>query len=160
MEETQKLYAQLYDIDGLKDVSIFPLAIGWWAVIALAIFVMAYIAGIFVKRAKFKKSWRYRIIQQLNALEKNFNKAGKKQTISELSEIIKKAAIVEYSRREVAKLIGKKWLIWLHKKDSNNFDWVKKAQFLIDAPYLPEEKITTKKHEIFRVIDAAKRWVA
>lgn len=160
MEETQKLYAQLYDIDGLKDVSIFPLAIGWWVVIALLLFVLAYIAAVLVKRARFKKSWRYRIIQQLSKLEKNFNNAGKKQTISELSEIIKKAAIIEYSRREVAKLIGKKWLVWLHKKDSNNFDWVKKAAFLVDAPYLPEDKITAKKHEIFRVIDAAKKWVS
>jgi hypothetical protein len=159
MDEVQKLYSQLNDVTSLQATSIFPLAYGWWVVLGILTLFLIYSFFVVRKNYIYKKSWKYKVIKQFDDLQKNFKKVGKKQTISELNEILKRAAITDYSRKEVAKLIGKRWLLWLQKKDSNNFDWVRRASFLIEAPYIPEDKINVKKNEIFRVIEAAKNWV-
>lgn len=155
----QQLLKKMVDIEGLREVSIYPFAVGYQVFIVLAVIVTFTLLYFSYKKYMFRKSWHYSFYLELINLEKQIKKSTLKETLGNLNELLKRYCIKKYSRKEVAALNGNKWLRWLALRDPNGFDWVKKGVILQDYLYMPEEKISLRKAEIRSLISALKGWV-
>ena len=153
------LLAQLNDIHGPTAASIWPLAPGWWIVLFFILSFSFVVYKKFVRIKSFKNSWRYRIAQELDAIAADTNLENSKKNISRINDILKRRAIGLYGRKESAGLAGRKWLAWLSNRDPSNFNWVKKAEILIEYPYMPEEKVKTNSEQISAIAKATKSWL-
>ena len=67
------LLQQLDDITGLHPVSIWPLAPGWWALIAAAAVLTGMVIVVYVRRHRWNHSWRRDAVQSLSALDASLN---------------------------------------------------------------------------------------
>ena len=95
-------------LDNLRDlaepspVSWWPLAPGWWVVLGL----LALITGWVVVR-----TWRHwRANAYRRAALRELQSAN---DVSQIAEILKRAALVAYPRSDVAALTGPAWIDWL-----------------------------------------------
>jgi hypothetical protein len=153
------LLSRMRDIHGPVDASWWPLAPGWWIVIFLLCTFFFIVVKKILREKAYRKSWRYRIEQELDSIAADNDPAKAKENISRINNILKRLSIRFYGRRESAALNGKKWLAWLTNHDPRNFNWAKKAEILIQFPYMPEEKIKASSVQISTIAKAAKPWL-
>lgn len=153
------LLSQAKDIRGLGDVSIFPLAAGWWLLVFLALAATFIIYKKVSAMKAFKASWKYSIQQELDAIAVNTDAARAKENISRINDLLKRLSIQFYGRGDSASLTGKQWLSWLTNRDPRNFNWLKKGEILIEYPYMPEEKIQANHEQIAVLAKAARSWL-
>jgi hypothetical protein len=152
------LLEKLHDIEGLDPISWWPLAIGWWILIVMGIFMVCALIGFVAYRLAFKRSWKNDTFQKLAHLEANLTDATARETVITLSEYLRRIALRRFSREECAGLVGEAWLKWLTRHDPKNFDWEKKGTLLIEVPYAPTHPILSAK-QIKNLIQAVKNWV-
>lgn len=149
---------QLHDIEGIDVISWWPLAIGWWIVIGLSVFLVGGLCWFILSRIKFKRTWKYDALQQLSHLEKNLSPETSRETLIALSDYIKRIALKRFPRKECATLTGKEWLSWLAQQDPNQFDWNEKGSLLIQVPYAPTYT-SVSSEQIKNLIQAVRNWV-
>lgn len=148
------MISELHDIDGVDPASLWPLAIGWWILIGVCFLLCAFL----LYRIWVMRSWQWEALRSLKQMEKNLSESNAKETLSSLSEYLRRIVLKRYSRETCAGLIGDEWLRWLKEKDSKGFDWEKKGLVLIEIPYAPEEtKIPPD--QVKELIGAVKGWV-
>ena len=82
-----------------------------------------------------------------------------KTIAGELSELLRRIAIVRAGREQAAGLIGDSWLDWLVANDPTGFDWQSRGQLLLDLPYAPPGHYA-EPERLQQLIDAALCWVA
>jgi len=152
------LLEMLNDIEGLDEISRWPLAIGWWIVIVLGIVIVAAAICFIVYRIAFKRSWKNDTFQKLTHLENNLSDATARETAIALSEYLRRIALRRYSRKECAGLSGEAWLKWLSSNDPKKFDWEKKGILLINVPYAPDNAKLSA-NQIKDLIQAVRSWV-
>lgn len=152
------LLAQLHDIEGLDPIHWWPLAPGWWAIMILTILALGGLFILYFRRCAFRRSWKYTILRQLSELEQNLSIRNSQATLIELSEIMRRIAMHQYSRVECAGLEGKTWLTWLAKHDSSGFDWKIKGKCLVEAPYAPSNMLIPLE-DVLDILKAIKKWV-
>src|SRR5207248_64813 len=104
-------------------------------------------------RIAFKRSWKNDTFQKLIRLEENLTDATARETVSALSEYLRRIALKRFSRKECAGLVGEDWLKWLTIHDPKKFDWEKKGTLLIEIPYTPVNK-SLPAHQIKDLIQA------
>jgi hypothetical protein len=152
------LLEQLNDIDGLDSISGWPLAIGWWVLIAAALLLTLGLIGYLIYWMTFKRSWKSDTFQKLDDLEKNLSDTTARETVIVLSEYLRRIALRRFSRKECAGLAGEAWLKWLTTHDPKRFDWEKRGVLLIDIPYSPENA-SLSAGQIKELIHATRSWV-
>lgn len=149
------LLKQLYDIKGLDTIWWWPLAPGWWAIIALTLIA----AGIFYwRRRAYYRSWKGDAWRAFTALNAQLSGGDAQQIAATLSVLMRRVAIQCSSRTECAGLEGHDWLHWLAAKDPAKFDWSARGAVLIEAPYAPPGQ-NVSPESVKVLIRAAKRWV-
>lgn len=152
------LLEKLHDIDGLDAVSGWPLAIGWWAVIAAAAIFALALAVYAIRWFAFRRSWKHDSLKKLAALEKDLSDANAREAAITLSEYLRRISLKRFSRKECAGLTGEAWLKWLARHDPKKFDWEKKGAMLIDMPYAPQQVSLSASH-LKELIQAVRVWV-
>jgi len=152
------LLRQLDDIKGLDAISVWPLAPGWWALLALCVILSATGIIFYLRRCAWQRSWRKDAAQSLSELEEELNAENAQATISTLSAILRRIAIRKFSRSDCAGLQGDQWLQWLQVHDPRHFDWPQTGTLLIDAPYTPPNG-KVNPDEVRELIRAAVKWV-
>lgn len=153
------LLSQMRDISGLQDISVWPLAIGWWILLFIFLLIIAIIAFRAKRKIDYRKSWKYKLELELNYIAKNTSEENAKDNISKLNEILKRIALQTYERNLIASLSEKDWLLWLTDNDPLNFNWLKKGEMLINYPYMPKEKINADLEDISTLAKAVKPWL-
>ncbi len=153
-----QLMQQLHDIEGLDPISIWPLAIGWWLLIAASACLFIFLIVILCKWIAYKRSWKNDSLKRLSLLDKSLIHQASQEDVALLSEYIRRIALRRFSRKECASLIGTDWLSWLSQHDPKQFDWVDHGKVLIELPYAPANK-QADKEGIKLLIRAAKEWV-
>ncbi len=154
-KQPENLLKQLYDITGLDWISWWPLAPGWWALIAL----VSLVAGIvYWRRRAWRLSWKGDAWRTLSAFEAGLSADNAQQTVANLSGLIRRIAMRRFSRTECAGLEGEDWLRWLHEKDPRRFDWERHGALMLEAPYAPDGLVIPP-DTIKPLIVAAKTWV-
>lgn len=150
--------AQLHDIEGLDPIHWWPLAPGWWVVIVITI---TSLLGLFIlssRKRAYKRSWKHNTLSQLSELEQNLTEENTRLTLIDLSGLIRRIAIHQYSRVECAGLEGKSWLVWLANHDPSQFDWETKGKCLFEATYGPSN-LAIPLEDVLAIIKAIKGWV-
>lgn len=104
----------LKDIHLPDSVSWWPPATGYWLVLFVLIVtvILFFALTSYLKKQRIKKLALNKYQKIKNEFEKNQNK---KQLVTSLSELLRRAAISSYPRTECASLTGEDWLNWLDK---------------------------------------------
>lgn len=145
------LISQLRDIHYPPKIPLWPLALGWYFVIAI-ILLSIFIAGYFGFKYLTKRRLRKIVLQRLDELQ---NQQHTQHHIAEeLSMLLRRAALAIYPRQEVAGLYGEKWLSFLDKTSMSTEFTQGDGRLLISCPY--QEKNTELTPELFHLI---KNWV-
>lgn len=152
------LIEQLHDIEGLDPIGLWPLAIGWWAVIVIGVGAFIVLTYALIRWIAFKRSWKNDTLRKLALLEKNLSESTARETAIILSEYLRRIALRRFSRKECASLVGESWLLWLTKNDPKQFDWKAKGMFLMNVPYAPENTAIPAE-QVKDLIQAVKHWV-
>jgi len=144
----------LMDIETLDAVSILPLATGWWLMMACCILLVTLFARIWSRWLRRPKTWRADIKQQLKKLEQDRTAENAQVIASELSELLRRLALVVSEREFVAGVIGDDWLLWLQRHDESDFDWQGEGQLLVSLPYAPKDAVVDNE-QLGRLLKAA-----
>ncbi|RKT45834.1 DUF4381 domain-containing protein [Thiocapsa rosea] len=161
--------AMLRDIHGIPPIPWWPPAPGWWLLaIALTLFALL----VWRARARISLripipgitlgSWRWEAAAALRDLRRRAGKGqDPKQTLGELSELLRRIAMARLGRPACAGLVGTAWLDWLAAHDPNGFHWHERGRILIDAPYAPAGALRSRvgMKDLLALIDAALAWV-
>lgn len=149
------------DIHGIDPVSWWPPAIGWWLLLALALFLLFRLLSWWQNRG----DWRSDAKRQLNRLQKRLkgdDRACDEQgceVLTELSAILRRAAIARFGRRHCAGLTGDAWLEFLSRHDPKGFDWASEGGILTRIPYAPlSGGVQVENAEVRKLILAARAW--
>ncbi len=149
----------LRDIHGLDGVPWWPLAPGWWLLLALVLSGLALYAGRrWLERRDPLAGWRREARRRLRGLRRRVARDDPKALLGELSELLRRIAMQRCGRQGCAGLSGEEWLQWLDRNDPAGFAWAGHAELLLVAPYAPPG------HPVDRaalriLVDAALRWV-
>jgi hypothetical protein len=152
------LLEQLHDIEGLDPVSLWPLAVGWWVVMALGILIFCLLGWLLARRIAFTRSWKNDTFRKLTNLEQNLSETSSAETVILLSEYLRRISLKKFSRKECAGLTGTAWLKWLSQHDPKAFDWEKYGVLLIEAPYAPARHALPIS-QVKELIKATRNWV-
>ncbi len=123
----------------------WPLAPGWWLLLALVVGIVALIWH--YRRARLilpaipllhLGDWRWDARRELQRLRRTPRQTSLKDRLAELSELLKRIAMARHGRAACAGLHGQAWLDWLSAHDPDGFDWRQQGQLLIRAPYAPD----------------------
>ncbi|MGB5735797.1 MAG: DUF4381 domain-containing protein [Thiohalocapsa sp.] len=157
---------QLRDIDAVLGNPWWPLAPGWWLLLAaLAVLALALWRFDLVWRLRVPiplitlGSWRWDAGRELRQLRREATDASVKDTASELSELLRRIAMARHGRNACAGLHGADWLGWLAEHDPKGFDWRDQGRLLLAAPYAPPARTEAELNALLRLIDAAMEWV-
>jgi hypothetical protein len=150
---------QLQDIHLAANPSWWPLAIGWWLLISILIFLLAWLFLKLRQHAKLKKQ-RREILAKLNVLETNLNKSTCNEVVGDINILLRQLAIHYYPRKKIASLTGYNWLQFLDQSGKTSGFSKGAGRILIEAPYQPEtasrQDQNFNKEEFFPLI---KRWI-
>lgn len=143
---------QLKDIHLPSEVSWWPLAIGWWALLVLVLL------GCFLLWRIWKKKQQYK--QQHSVMSEAFDTLAADSTLDdrewlgELSALLKRIVISLHGRDAGAGLVGQDWLYFLDKQ--GNTDQFSKGvgQVLESAPY--QESVQYDRSELLALV---KQWL-
>ena len=139
---------ELRDIHLPQDaVSVWPLAYGWWLVLAAIILVIAVIYLVRLYRIKSKKLYA---IKLLDALEKKTASAIK------MSEILRRICVYKYP--EASTFLSKDWIKFLnsHSKSPIKDGAV---NLLINAPYINPDTVVYSQQDIKDLYDFCRSWI-
>ena len=119
----------------------WPLAPGWWFLIALAVLGLGYL----LYKAFLKWRWnaaRRMALRELARVQGEYQSGLDAVTLAtELSELLRRTMLAYARRDEVAGLTGKRWLQWLdHGLDDAPFS-SGSGQVLGSLPYQSREQI-------------------
>jgi pimeloyl-ACP methyl ester carboxylesterase len=152
---------QLRDIEGLDAIGYWPLAPGWWLLLAALLLGMLLLRLAWQRFARpaAKSPWRRDASLQLRRLRQRVGRDDAKQVTTELSELLRRIAMARCGRDACAGLMGEQWLAWLHQQDPKGFDWPAQGRLLISLPYAPAGT-TVERAELLRLIKATQGWIA
>ncbi|WP_028389447.1 DUF4381 domain-containing protein [Legionella fairfieldensis] len=152
MSESEIL-TKLHDIHLPSPVSWWPLAPGWYLVLFLSLVGLVYL--IYICRRTYNNSLAKRqALKLLASLERAYRSGGNSQIISmQVSELLRRVALVYFARAEVAGLQGEDWLKFL-KHTSKNIDTNELRFFLLELPYQPTHKV-----DLQPLFNGAKTWI-
>ena len=134
MDVQQAPQPQLLDIHLAGEPSIWPLAIGWWIVIAVVLLLLTWL---FIKRHQYKKQKKHQhaILAQFENIENQLKNNPNSDSIAKTNIFLRQLAVQYYPQEETASLTGNAWLQFLDQS-GNTHKFTKGAgEILIKAPY-------------------------
>ncbi|KTD66264.1 DUF4381 domain-containing protein [Legionella spiritensis] len=142
MADSQPL-AQLRDIHLPAPIGWWPLAPGWYF-LALGVLVLLLVAVFFIHRRYSYGRARRQALQLLARYRQEYMNEGNSQvTSAKVSELLRRVALVYFSRERVAGLQGDAWIEFLNSTGKDiNFSAVREC--LIELPYQAPKSINLK----------------
>ena len=120
--DSTELLAQLADIHLPEPVSYWPLAIGWWILIAIALVLLALLFRKFASRARQHKIYRCALAELENCYD-SYSHAdptvidqSKLDYVNQFNTVIRRVALVHYPQTNAASLDGASWLDFIRQK--------------------------------------------
>ncbi|MCE3045065.1 DUF4381 domain-containing protein [Legionella sp. 16cNR16C] len=147
-------------LENLRDIHL-PEAIGWWPLapgwyILLILVLLLFAGGLyyFIEYQKNSKPKRH-ALKLLAQYQEEYQRSGNSQLASSrVSELLKRVALVYFSRETVASLQGEEWINFLNQTGRKlNFNAVR--QLLLELPYQP----STSQVSLAPLFARAKTWI-
>lgn len=131
----------LRDLHLPEAIGWWPLAPGWWVLIALAMLGLCYL----LYKAFLKWRWnaaRRMALRELARVQDEYESGLDAVTLAtELSQLLRRTMLAYACRDEVAGLTGKRWLQWLDRGLDNQPFSDGSGQMLESLPYRSREQI-------------------
>jgi cbb3-type cytochrome oxidase subunit 3 len=135
-----QLLAKLRDIHLPEPISFWPLAPGWYALALLSLLLIG-LAYYFIRRSQKNAAAKRQALILLQDYEQDYLKNKNSQVAAmNVSELLRRVALVYFPRDEVAGLEGEAWLLFL-TKTSKGLDFRENKETLLVAPYQPIQLI-------------------
>jgi hypothetical protein len=113
----------------------WPLAPGWWLVIALVLFGLGWLLLRAWRSRQFQAPRRY-AIRSLAVIEAEYLEHRNPVVLGrQLSELLRRAMLAYAPRNEVAGLTGESWLAWLDRDLSVPYFHTDGGKSLLQLPY-------------------------
>ncbi|RVU81481.1 DUF4381 domain-containing protein [Leucothrix sargassi] len=144
---------QLKDIHLPSEVNWWPLAIGWWLV-AAALVLLVILLVVSLRKRRLKKSQFATVMTPFDALASN-QTLSSNEWLDELSMLLRRVAMNQQGRENVAGLVGKDWLSYLDKSANTTEFTQGVGQALADQPYQ-----ATAVYDRDALIALARRWIS
>jgi hypothetical protein len=132
----------LRDLHLPGDVGWWPLAPGWWVLIALAIAGLLYLAY------QQYLAWRWNAARRLalsevRRIRAEYESGASAQALAKaLSELVRRSMLAYAPRGEVAGLTGDAWLEWLDRGLTDKPFTQGSGRHIESLPYLRPEKVS------------------
>lgn len=139
----------LRDIHLPDSVLWWPLAIGWWVLMAV-LFIFMIGLGYFYYQKKQRDTENSSIIYALKLLKKLTKETNKVVLITHISRLLRRVCISLYGRKQVAGLTGERWLRFLDRKGKTTEFSQGIGRILIDYPY--QKKVDYPRQELLNLI--------
>ena len=133
----------LRDLHLPEAIGWWPLAPGWWLLIALAVVLLAYLLRVYL-RTRARGAARRHALRQLDILAAEFERHHDAVAFSSgLSELLRRTMLAYAPRHEIAGLTGDAWLEWLDRDlDQARFQTAT-GKKLLEMPYRrPDETVS------------------
>ena len=152
MSDSQVL-AKLQDIHMPAPIGWWPLAVGWYLLLILALLLLACLFY-FVRRHYINGRAKYQALQLMDKLEQEYQRDHNSQLSSmKVSELLRRVALVYFPREDVASLQGEAWLAFL-RTNSKGIDFKELGPYLLELPYRPASD-----RDLQPLFHFAKRWI-
>lgn len=112
--DTSNPLAELKDIHSPHDVSSWPLAIGWYVLIAIGIIVAVIYLMRYIHK-KNKQAHFNQLNELLSAIEANYSLISDTEIIAECSVLLKRIAREKFPNENPQMLLGNEWLTFLDR---------------------------------------------
>lgn len=145
---------QLRDIHLPDPVGIWPLAPGWWILIALALLIITIVSVIVYRRYQ---SNAYRrdaavVLAEINQLRLNGQHS---LYLQQLNQLLKQTALAISDRKEISSLSGMDWLRFLDNSANCSEFTNGVGRILEDGQYRP----TVQAEDLSTLQQLAERWI-
>ncbi len=152
------LLAQLKDIHQPAAIGFWPLAPGWYIVIAFIIMASIVLLHFLYKRWLLRLHKRD-ILNQIDVLLSRYQHERTSDAVAQLSVLLRRVSLDCFPRKEVAGLHGDAWLIFLEQhcptnRQEKNLFTTGVGRLLISAPY--QSGTIAGADELFRL---TKNWI-
>ena len=125
----------LRDLHLPEPIGWWPLAPGWWLVIALVLFALGWLLLLAWRKYQFHAPRRY-AIRELATVESEYLEHRNPVTLGQqLSELLRRAMMAYAPRHEVAGLTGEAWLEWLDKDLPVPYFHTEGGKSILQLPY-------------------------
>ena len=125
----------LRDLHLPPEISWWPLAPGWWAVLAILAAGLVWLLYQSLQRWRAGRP-RRAALRQLLLLNKEYQASGNIQWLGiELSALLRRAMLAYAPRSEIAGLTGRSWLRWLDRDLNESLFSAGPGQMLESLPY-------------------------
>lgn len=148
------------DLSGLKEIhlpqmpSIWPLAWGWWILLGIIVLLSVWFVLLLRQRRQLTaKKYAFREIQRL----KNEYRDDHYMLASEISLLLRRIALHQFPREEVANLYGRKWRQFLEKTSKKPVFSGRAGDIVEHVLYLPPDRF--RNEDIAPLITAAEEWI-
>lgn len=144
---------QLRDIHLPDPVNWWLLAPGWYVLILLVLIVMVAIAYLFHKKYQHALA-KNQALNLLNTYKEQYEKDNNAQVASaRVSELLRRVALVYFSRDKVASLHGDDWVAFLNET-GEDVDFTPVKSMLLDSPFKTAETVNLKP-----LMQLAQQWI-
>jgi hypothetical protein len=141
----QPVALELRDIHLPEPVSWWPVAPGWWALLALLVVAIVMFAVLrkVNRNRRLNRLLRDEIRHELETIKQHYHQSANAVMLArELSQLLRRAGISYYSASNIAGLTGDDWLRFLAQTHSNERPKLSfssdNARTLLTAPYLDD----------------------
>ena len=140
---------EIKDIQLPDGVSVFPLAYGWWVILAGIIFLFILIKLIVWGIKTSRKHYALKKLSQISV-------DSPVQAAVNISELLRRICIVKYP--QASSLYGNEWLQFLSEHTRNTLP-EKAAQLLVNAPFMDIHNTTYQQSDAVELKTFCKSWI-
>lgn len=140
---------ELRDIHLPLDVSPFPIAYGWWLILAGIILVVLMAQFALYVRRYSKSRYALKLLRNVSTLNAVY-------AAQQMSEILRRICVLKY--KEAAALPGKEWLNFLNQHSKNKLNG-NAAELLLNAPYIPDDSQTYSSEDAEKLRNYCQSWI-
>ena len=150
--------ATLRDIQLPPPVSAWPPAPGWWLLAALLLGVLialAWQAYRYYRRTAANRA----ALRELRGLHNRYaSDADARRLAADLSQLLKRLALVKYPPPQVAPLYGEAWLTFLDRSGATLGFSKGVGRLLVVLPYQASVR-ETQPHQLYALLQLAQHWI-
>lgn len=140
---------ELRDIHLPDGVSPFPVAYGWWLILAGIILGVLAVQFILYLRRYSKSRYALKLLRNISTLNAVY-------AAQQMSEILRRICVFKY--KDAAILAGQDWIDFLNKHSKEKIQGPL-AELLVNAPYIPEEKSSYSSDDAEKLRNFCQNWI-
>jgi hypothetical protein len=145
----------LRDLHLPADIGWWPLAPGWWVLIALATAALLYLA--YREWLRFRRMRPRRLaLRKLSGVRWDYEYGAEPVALATaVSEIVRRAMLAYAPRKDIAGLTGSQWLQWLDQGLDKPLFTDGAGRLLETLPYMDPAAVSEEEVDLRGMLDAA-----